>query len=196
MADIDIIFATNNANKVKEIKAVTGNHLNILSLAEAGIDIDIPEPHDTLEANASEKSRTIHTITKKNCFSEDTGLEVFALNGEPGVKSARYAGDTRDFQANIDLLLHRLSNNENKTAQFRTVISLIWNNQEYLFEGICKGQITSNQKGSEGFGYDPIFIPDGSSKCFAEMTLEEKNCYSHRKKAMQQLLAFFNTQQK
>ncbi|WP_439506975.1 RdgB/HAM1 family non-canonical purine NTP pyrophosphatase [Sediminibacterium sp.] len=193
MANIDLIFATNNANKVKEIKAVTGNHLNILSLKEAGIEIDIPEPHDTLEANASEKSRVIHAITKKNCFSEDTGLEVFALNGEPGVKSARYAGDTRDFQANIDLLLHRLSNKVNKTAQFRTVISLIWNNQEYLFEGICKGQINADQKGSEGFGYDPIFIPDGSSKRFAEMTMDEKNKFSHRKKAMQQLMSFLNT---
>lgn|SRR5574343_385032 len=189
----EIIFATNNANKVKEIKAVTGNQLHILSLEEAGIFIDIPEPHDTLEANASEKSKVIHQLTHKNCFSEDTGLEVAALNGAPGVKSARYAGDNRDFQANIDLLLHNLEAHSNKKAQFRTVISLIWNNQEYLFEGICKGCITHQAKGVSGFGYDPVFIPEGADKTFAEMSMDEKNQYSHRKKAMQQLLDFFNT---
>lgn len=188
----EIIFATNNANKVKEIKAVTGNLLTILSLEESGILIDIPEPHDTLEANASEKSKVIHQLTGKNCFSEDTGLEVVALNGAPGVKSARYAGDTRDFQANIDLLLNNLLSHTNKSAQFRTVISLIWNNQEYLFEGICKGQITHQSKGLSGFGYDPVFIPDGADKTFAEMSMEEKNQYSHRKKAMQQLIDFFH----
>lgn len=196
MATVEIIFATNNANKVKEIKAVTGNLLTVLSLADAGIDIDIPEPHDTLEANASEKSRVIHALTKKNCFSEDTGLEIAALNGEPGVKSARYAGDERDFQANIDLVLHKLLNKENKAAQFRTVISLIWNEQEFLFEGICKGKIISEQKGTEGFGYDPIFIPDGAIKSFAEMSIDEKNQYSHRKKAMSKLLDFLLNQTK
>lgn len=188
----EIIFATNNANKVKEIKAVTGNLLTILSLEEAGILIEIPEPHDTLEANASEKSKVIHQLTGKNCFSEDTGLEVEALNGAPGVKSARYAGDTRNFQANIDLLLKNLEAHANKKAQFRTVISLIWNNQEYLFEGICKGQITHQAKGISGFGYDPVFIPLGADKTFAEMSMEEKNLYSHRKKAMQALLDFFH----
>ncbi|MFN3300672.1 MAG: RdgB/HAM1 family non-canonical purine NTP pyrophosphatase [Sediminibacterium sp.] len=196
MATVEIIFATNNANKVKEIKAVTGNLLTVLSLAHAGIDIDIPEPHDTLEANASEKSRVIHALTKKNCFSEDTGLEIAALNGEPGVKSARYAGDERNFQANIDLVLHKLLNKENKAAQFRTVISLIWDEQEFLFEGICKGKIMSEQKGTEGFGYDPIFVPDGANKCFAEMTMDEKNQYSHRKKAMSKLLDFLLNQTK
>lgn len=190
MAIREIIFATNNANKVKEIKAVTGDALQILSLEEAGINIDIPEPHDTLEANASEKSAVIHSLTQKNCFSEDTGLEVEVLDGEPGVKSARYAGDARDFQANINLLLHKLADKENKSAQFRTVISLIWNSKEYLFEGVCKGQITANQRGNQGFGYDPIFIPDGAEKCFAEMSMEEKNEFSHRKKAMNQLLDF------
>lgn len=188
----EIIFATNNANKVKEIKAVTGNQLIILSLEEAGILIDIPEPHDTLEDNASEKSNVIHQLTGKNCFSEDTGLEVEALNGAPGVKSARYAGDNRDFQMNIDLLLNNLLPHTNKSAQFRTVISLFWNNQQYLFEGICKGQITHQAKGLSGFGYDPVFIPDGSDKTFAEMNMDEKNQYSHRKKAMQQLLNFFH----
>lgn len=193
MSSIDLIFATNNANKVKEIKAVTGDVLSILSLAEAGIEIDIPEPHETLEANASEKSAVIHQLTQKNCFSEDTGLEVEALNGAPGVKSARYAGDSRNFQANIDLLLHNLASVTNRTAQFRTVISLIWNEQEYLFEGICKGQIMKEASGEEGFGYDPVFKPDGATKTFAEMSLAEKNQYSHRKKAMHQLLAFLAT---
>jgi XTP/dITP diphosphohydrolase len=193
MSSIDLIFATNNANKVKEIKAVTGDVLSILSLAEAGIEIDIPEPHETLEANASEKSAVIHQLTQKNCFSEDTGLEVEALNGAPGVKSARYAGDSRNFQANIDLLLHNLASVTNRTAQFRTVISLIWNEQEYMFEGICKGQIMKEASGEEGFGYDPVFKPDGATKTFAEMSLAEKNQYSHRKKAMQQLLAFLAT---
>lgn len=194
MASVEIIFATNNANKVKEIKAVTGDRLLVLSLAEAGIDIDIPEPHDTLEANASEKSSVIHALTKKNCFSEDTGLEIHSLNGEPGVKSARYAGDERNFQANIDLVLQKLLNKEDRSAQFRTVISLIWNNQEHLFEGVCKGHIIADQRGTEGFGYDPIFVPEGANKTFAEMSMEEKNNYSHRKKAMNKLIHFLLTQ--
>jgi len=185
-----LIFATNNQHKVDEIKSVIGNLFNIITLKDAGIDIDIPEPHDTLEANATEKSTTIHRLTNENVFSEDTGLEVEALNREPGVKSARYAGDGRNFQANIDKLLLNLKEKANCTAQFRTVISLILNNQEYLFEGICKGTIIQQQQGFQGFGYDPIFIPEGSSKTFAEMTMEEKNSYSHRKKATDKLMAF------
>ncbi len=194
MTRIEIIFATNNSNKVKEIKSVVGEQLNVISLQEAGINQDIPEPHDSLEANASEKSAVIHAITGKNCFSEDTGLEVFALNKAPGVKSARYAGDHRDFQANIDLLLKNLAAETNKIAQFRTIISLIWQGNEYLFEGICKGIITMEQKGSEGFGYDSIFIPEGANKTFAEMSMEEKNKYSHRKKATTQLIDFLKKQ--
>ncbi|HJV19630.1 MAG TPA: RdgB/HAM1 family non-canonical purine NTP pyrophosphatase [Sediminibacterium sp.] len=186
----ELIFATNNANKVEEIKAVVGKQLEVISLKDAGIDIDIPEPHDTLEANASEKSFVIHTLTGKNCFSEDTGLEVSALNGAPGVKSARYAGDGRNFQANIDLLLKNLHGQTNRSAQFRTVVSLIWNEKEYLFEGICKGSILREQSGANGFGYDPVFVPDGASKSFAAMSMEEKNKYSHRKKAISQLVAF------
>ena len=189
----ELIFATNNANKVKEIKSVVGSQLSVISLADAGIDIDIPEPHDTLEANASEKSAVIHTLTGKNCFSEDTGLEVAALNGEPGVKSARYAGEGRDFQANIDLLLENLTDKTDRTAQFRTVVSLLWNDQEYLFEGICQGQIISIQKGQGGFGYDPVFIPDGADNTFAEMTMEEKNQFSHRKKAISKLVHFLQS---
>jgi XTP/dITP diphosphohydrolase len=188
-----LIFATNNFNKVKEIKSVVGSSIEIISLADAGIDIEIPEPHNTLKENASEKSRVIHELTNENCFSEDTGLEVEALNGEPGVKSARYAGDGRNFQENIDLLLSNLAGKHNRNAQFRTVISLIWNNQEYFFEGICKGQITELQNGTEGFGYDPIFIPEGADKTFASMSMEAKNGFSHRKKAISQLVTFLKS---
>ncbi len=190
-----LIFATNNQHKVDEIRLVLGNRFNIITLKEAGIDIDIPEPHDTLEANASEKSGTIHRLTGKDCFSEDTGLEVEALSGEPGVKSARYAGESRSFDANIDKLLHKLSAHSNKKARFRTVISLVLDGKEFLFEGICTGQIVAGRRGSNGFGYDPVFVPDGSEKTFAEMTMEEKSAYSHRKKAMQQLISFLQMQQ-
>jgi XTP/dITP diphosphohydrolase len=187
-----LIFATNNQNKVDEIRLVLGNSFNIITLKEAGIDIDIPEPHDTLEANASEKSSVIHKLTHKNCFSEDTGLEVEALNGEPGVKSARYAGEGRSFENNIEKLLENLKLHSSKQARFRTVISLILNDKEYLFEGICPGVITNNMKGRNGFGYDPVFIPDGSRKTFAEMSMEEKSMFSHRKKALVKLIEFLS----
>ena len=183
-----LIFATNNQNKVAEIKNVVGDMYNIVSLKDAGIDIDIPEPHPTLEGNATEKSVTIYRLTNKNCFSEDTGLESEALNGEPGVLSARYAGEGRSFDANIDKLLYALQQKENRKAQFRTVISLMYNGQEHLFEGICKGQIIATRKGNNGFGYDSVFVPDGADKTFAEMTMEEKNKYSHRKKALAKLI--------
>jgi XTP/dITP diphosphohydrolase len=185
-----LIFATNNQNKVEEIRKVTNGLFNIITLKEACIDIDIPEPHDTLEANATEKSTVIRRLTNQNVFSEDTGLEVAALNGEPGVKSARYAGEGRDFQANIDKLLQNLEGKTDRQAQFRTVVSLIWEGKEYLFDGICKGQIITQQKGLQGFGYDPIFIPDGATKTFAEMTMDEKNIFSHRKKAISKLIDF------
>ena len=187
-----IIFATNNENKVAEVRVVLGKSFNIITLKEAGIDIDIPEPHDTLEANATEKSKTIFIITNKNCFSEDTGLEVKALHGEPGVKSARYAGEGRNFDDNIDKLLTNLKYADNKTARFKTVISLLLNGKEYFFEGICTGKIISQRKGNNGFGYDPVFIPDGSEKTFAEMDMAEKNKFSHRKKAMEKLINFLN----
>ena len=190
MEKIELVFATNNQNKVKEIRSILKEPFQVITLLDAGIDIDIPEPHATLEANASEKSSTIHRITHKNCFSEDTGLEVFSLNGEPGVKSARYAGEGRNFQDNIILLLERLNGAFDRTAQFRTVVSLIWNEQEYLFTGICKGHIIEQQKGTAGFGYDPVFIPEGSNQTFAEMGMDEKNKFSHRKKAVSQLIDF------
>jgi len=188
-----IIFATNNRNKVAEIQSLVGPNFTIIPLKEAGIDIDIPEPHDQLEANALEKAMTIFNMTQQNCFSEDTGLEILALDGAPGVKSARYAGENCNPQANIDLVLSKMTGVENRTAQFRTVICLIWENQTYYFEGICKGQILNNMQGENGFGYDPIFVPDGASKSFANMTMEEKNTYSHRKKAVTQLFEFLGT---
>jgi len=188
-----LIFATNNDNKVKEIRYALDGSFNIITLKEAGIDIEIPEPHDTLEANAAEKSRTLYKLTGKDCFSEDTGLEVEALNGEPGVKSARYAGDNRSFEDNIEKLLRQLKSQINKRARFRTVISLILGGKEFFFEGICTGKIIEIKRGSKGFGYDPVFIPDGSDKTFAEMEIEEKNKFSHRKKALQKLVDFLST---
>lgn len=187
-----LIFATNNQHKVEEIRAVIGDKFELLTLQEAGIVIDIPEPHDTLEANASEKSQTIYRMTGNSCFSEDTGLEVAALNGEPGVKSARYAGDDRSFDQNIDKLLINLAAKEDRSARFRTVVSVIINGKETLFEGICEGTVIKERRGGKGFGYDPVFIPAGADKTFAEMTLEEKNLFSHRKKATEKLVAFLN----
>ena len=188
-----LIFATNNQYKVDEIRSVLGNRFNIITLKEAGIDIDIPEPYDTLEENASGKSGTIFKMTGINCFSEDTGLEVSALNGEPGVKSARYAGDSRSFDANIEKLLINLSDKPDRTARFRTVISLLIDNRETFFEGVCEGHIIEEKRGKQGFGYDPVFVPAGSDKTFAEMTLEEKNFFSHRRKATDKLVAFLNS---
>lgn len=185
-----LIFATNNQHKADEVKVILGNRFQVLTLKEAGIDKDIPEPHDTLEANATEKSTTIFKLTGKNCFSEDTGLETEALNGEPGVKSARYAGDGRNFDSNIDKLLHKLEKETNRKARFRTVISLVLDGKEILFEGICPGKIITERKGTSGFGYDPVFIPDGSNHTFAEMSMEEKNRFSHRKKAMEKLISY------
>ena len=188
-----IIFATNNEHKIKEIQSLVGSDFTIITLEQAGINIDIPEPHDTLQENAYEKAITIENITKQNCFSEDTGLEIEALNGEPGVKSARYAGGDRNFQANIDKVLEKLNGLTNRKAQFRTVICLLWNKEVFYFEGICKGTIAENMHGGEGFGYDPIFIPEGASKSFAEMTMEEKNKFSHRQKAVTQLFTFLHS---
>jgi XTP/dITP diphosphohydrolase len=188
-----LIFATNNQHKVDEIRAATAHKLAIVTLQEAGILIDIPEPYDTLEGNASGKSKTIYELTGSNCFSEDTGLEVEALNGEPGVKSARYAGESRSFDANIEKLLANLAGQANRKAQFRTVISLLINGTEHLFEGICEGAIIDTRRGENGFGYDPVFIPTGSHLTFAEMNMAEKNQYSHRKKATEKLVAFLNS---
>ena len=190
----ELIFATNNENKVSEVKEILQGNFKILSLKEAGIEIDIPEPFDTLEENAKEKARVIYQLTKQSCFSEDTGLETESLNGEPGVKSARYAGESRSFEKNIDKLLSKLENKSNRNAQFRTVICLIMNGKEKVFEGIGKGTIIAARRGNSGFGYDPVFIPNGSEKTFAEMSMEEKNRFSHRRKAIEKLIAFLKKQ--
>jgi XTP/dITP diphosphohydrolase len=190
---LKLIFATNNEHKVVEIRKVVGSQFDILTLKEADILIDIPEPFDSLEENARNKSKTIFEMTGTNCFSEDTGLFVDGLNGEPGVKSARYAGESRSFDDNIIKLLTGLSDSKNRKARFRTIISLIIDGKETLFEGICEGHITESKRGVGGFGYDPIFVPEGSTLSFAEMTMVEKNEYSHRRKAMDKLLAFLKT---
>jgi XTP/dITP diphosphohydrolase len=189
-----LIFATNNQHKVDEIRSILGDEFMIISLKEAGIDIDIPEPFLTLKANASQKSKTIHKLTQQNCFSEDTGLEVYALHGEPGVKSARYAGEGKNFAANIDKLLANMEGKEDRKARFKTVISLIWRNKEYLFDGVSEGKIIDAPRGEHGFGYDPVFVPEGSHKTFAEMELQEKNKYSHRRIATDKLVAFLKRQ--
>lgn len=187
-----LLFATNNKNKAAEIRSALTAGIEIITLQEAGIDIDIPEPHETIEENAAEKSMVIHSLTGQSCFSEDTGLEVPALNGEPGVRSARYAGDEADPEKNIALLLANMNGIGQRDAQFKTVISLILDDKEYQFTGICKGRIITEKKGGGGFGYDPIFIPEGDERTFAEMNMEEKNKYSHRKKALVQLVNFLN----
>lgn len=185
-----LIFATNNQHKIQEIQPLVGNDFELVTLKDVGFDADIPEPFDTLEENASHKSKTIYKATGLNCFSEDTGLEVQALNGEPGVKSARYGGEEKSFDKNIDKLLKKLSSATEKSARFRTVVSLIINGDEIQFEGICNGRITDTRKGKEGFGYDPVFIPEGAEKTFGEMSMEEKNKYSHRKKAVNKLVNY------
>ncbi|CAN5256990.1 non-canonical purine NTP diphosphatase [soil metagenome] len=191
-----LIFATANQNKADEINAALNGEFEIITLKQAGINIDIAEPFATLEENASEKANVIYRITNKVCFSEDTGLETEALNGEPGVKSARYAVEEKSFEKNIDLLLTKLAGNTNRNAQFRTIICLISAGKEYKFEGICKGSIIAERKGTGGFGYDAVFVPEGSSKTFAEMTIVEKNQFSHRKKAVEKLISFLTNSTK
>jgi len=187
-----IVFASNNQHKVDEIRSALPENFLIVSLAEAGIDIDIPEPHDTLQDNAAEKAKTIYQLLKTNCFSEDTGLEVYALNNEPGILSARYAGEEKSFEKNIDKLLTKLENFGNRKARFRTVICLILDGEQYYFEGVCEGEITNERRGTKGFGYDSVFKPLDSDKTFAEMSIAEKNLFSHRKKAIDKLVAFLN----
>jgi XTP/dITP diphosphohydrolase len=187
---MQLIFATNNRNKAEEIRVAIPDSFSIITLEEAGIHIDIPEPHASFEENAREKVQTIHRITNGNCFGEDTGLEVAALNGEPGVKSARYAGEKRSDAANIAKLLNRMSLVTERQARFRTVICLLFNDVEYYFDGLCAGTIAKEPTGSMGFGYDSIFIPTGSDKTFAEMSLTEKNAFSHRRKAVDKLVTF------
>lgn len=187
---MEIVFATNNANKISEIQSILGSEYNVIGLKAAGININIPEPHDTLRDNALEKARTIYQLTNKDCFSEDTGLEIDALHGEPGVRSARYAGDESDNEKNIDLVLSKLNGVENRKARFRTVICLIQDGNQFYFEGGCEGKIIHERKGQQGFGYDAIFQPDGNNKTFGEMNTNEKNAFSHRKKAVAKMIQY------
>jgi XTP/dITP diphosphohydrolase len=186
----ELIFASANPNKAKEIQAALPENFKVITMKEAGFAEDIPEPYQTMEENAQHKARTVARTLQVNCFAEDTGLETDALQGAPGVRSARYAGDEANDRKNIEKLLQELDNNPQRKARFKTVIVLILNGEEYFFTGICEGEIQVSPSGSAGFGYDPIFIPTGASKTFAEMTLEEKNTYSHRKKALSKMIAF------
>lgn len=189
-----LLFATNNADKVIEVKSILQGIVKILSLAEAGINIDIPEPYDTLEENACEKARVINYTTGQDCFAEDTGLQVDALGGEPGVKSARYAEEGSPFENNIDKLLLNLKDKENRSAQFKTAICVIIKGKRHIFDGICKGAIIAERRGNSGFGYDAVFVPEGAEKTFAEMSLKDKNIFSHRKKAINKLITFLKDQ--
>ena len=187
---VSFIFATNNQHKVEELNSVIGSDIHILSLREAGIVIDIPEPWSTLQENAREKALTIYNLTNQACFSEDSGLEVASLGGEPGVHSARYAGKGADAAANMNKLLIALKGEQDRRARFRTVIALCEEGEVTYFEGCCDGIILEKTTGNSGFGYDPIFVPDGGDgRSFGEMTLSEKNYFSHRRKAVDKLIA-------
>lgn len=187
---IRLIFASHNPNKVAEIKAILGPGFRISGLEELGLREDIPEPFHSLKENALAKASFVHDRFKVNCFADDTGLEVTALGGKPGVQSARYAGPAKDDQANIRKLLSELSGITDRSAQFRTVIALILEKKEYIFEGIVKGHITTLPGGQKGFGYDPVFIPEGYTSTFAEMEATEKNRISHRQAAIRKLVTF------
>jgi XTP/dITP diphosphohydrolase len=187
---MELVFASNNPHKVKEIKSIIGNSFKLLSLTDVNILEDIPENEPLIEGNALSKARYVYNATGMNVFADDTGLEIEALNGLPGVNSARFAGENKDSSANIKKILKMLGENENRNAQFRTVIALIFEKEEYLFEGIVSGQIIREIRGVEGFGYDPVFIPSGKTKTFAEMELAEKNTVSHRARAFEKLREF------
>ena len=191
-----IIFATNNAHKLSEVQAVLGDSFELVTPRMCGVEEDIPETAATLEGNASQKSHYLYEKTGLDCFADDTGLEVEALGGEPGVHSARYATDGHDFAANNRLLLKNMEGQENRRARFRTVISLIEGGEEHLFEGIVEGRIIDHESGTEGFGYDPLFVPDGFDRTFAEMTADEKNEISHRGRAVRKLVAYLHEKQK
>ena len=182
-----LVFATNNKHKLQEVRDILGSGVEVLSLSDIGCNDDIPETADTLQGNALIKARHIYSKYNVNCFADDTGLEVEALEGAPGVLSARYAGDGHDSEANMLKLLQNLTGKSNRNAQFRTVIALIIDGEEMLFDGIVKGHITEEKMGCSGFGYDPIFVPEGYSESFAQMGSDEKNSISHRYRATKKL---------
>lgn len=189
-----LVFATNNAHKLEEVSAILGDSIELLSLKDIDCHTDIPETADTLEGNALLKSSYIFNNYRLDCFADDTGLEVEALNGAPGVYSARYAGDEgHDAQANMLTLLHNMEGKENRKAQFRTAISLILDGKEYLFEGVIKGEIIKEKRGDSGFGYDPVFVPEGYNQTFAELGNDIKNRISHRALAVNKLCDFLRS---
>lgn len=188
-----LLFVTHNAHKSKEVKSIVANNFEIINLSDINFFEEIPETGNTFKENALQKAKYLHDKLGCNCFADDTGLEVEALNGEPGVYSARYAGEPSNSQRNIEKLLKNLNGKENRKAQFTTVIAVILNNETYFFEGAISGQIIECQRGEGGFGYDSIFIPDGYDKTFAELPAEVKNSISHRAVAMQKFKDFINT---
>jgi XTP/dITP diphosphohydrolase len=190
IVNMELVFATHNRNKLLEIKSIVPSHFTVVSLADKNILEEIPEPFETIAENSFAKANYIFSKYNMNCFSEDTGLVVPALNGAPGVKSARYAGDNATTKENIDKLLAALSNCSDRRAYFQTIITLILDGTVKQFEGRCYGIIIAQPRGESGFGYDPVFMPLNAKKVFSEMSLEEKNMYSHRKKATAELLDF------
>lgn len=188
-----LIFASHNAHKAQEIQGILPEWIEIKTLAELNFLDEIPEEQATIVGNSQFKAHFVHELFNANCFADDTGLEITALDGRPGVHSARYAGEQRDANDNMNKVLMELVDSSDRSAQFKTVITLYWEGKEYQFEGIVKGQIAHEKTGHEGFGYDPIFIPEGETRSFAEMNLQEKNGYSHRARAMAKLADFFNT---
>lgn len=188
-----LVFATHNPNKLKEIKSLLPDSIKLLSLSDIGCDEEIMETADTVAGNALLKASYVKNNYHLNCFADDTGLEVEALNGAPGVYSARYAGPQKNDEDNVQKLLKNLGNQTNRNAQFKTVIALALDNRQKTFTGICTGKILAEKKGNNGFGYDPIFKPTGFETSFAEMDLEEKNKLSHRAKALEKLIAYFQS---
>lgn len=186
-----LVFATNNLNKLKEVQALLPSSIQLVSLADIGCKEDIPETSSTIEGNAKQKATYIKEHYGYDCFADDTGLEVEALDGDPGVYSARYAGEAKNANANMNKLLTELKEKENRNAQFKTVIALVKNEELILFTGICSGSITKKKTGLGGFGYDPIFLPNGYTQTFAELPLSEKNKIGHRGKAVLQLIEYF-----
>lgn len=187
---MQIVFATNNRNKIKEVQALLPESIQLVSLEDIGCLEDIPETADTIEGNAILKADYVSQKYGYDCFADDTGLEVEALNGEPGVYSARYAGEQKNANDNMDLLLSKLRSENNRNAQFKTVVALNLNGQQHLFTGIARGKITTEKSGDQGFGYDPIFLPEGFTQTFAEISLQQKGQISHRGKAIRQLIDF------
>lgn len=185
-----IVFATNNENKLREIRHILGTSFTLLSLRDFETFDDIPENEPDLEGNALHKARYVHNLLKMNVFADDTGLEIEALGGKPGVHSARFAGEDKNSDANIRKALEMMGGTDDRRARFRTVIALILDGKEYLFDGIVSGNITREKRGKEGFGYDPVFIPEGMNRTFAEMPLDEKNKISHRARAFEKLRNF------